>query len=499
MSELDPYVSIVISRETTTPSQTGFGVPLILAKFLTSISTDLVLEYTDAADMLTDGFTSYHPAYLASLKEFSQSPRPEKVLIGQQTNAQAKTVQITPIAINSTVYIVTLESTAGQTIYQYTSDVSATVAEIIAGLDAAIDAAAWAATTAYAIEDHVTNDSGKVYRCTVAGTSAASGGPTGTGSAIVDGTVTWTYVGVDHNLTLTDNTTYATIAADGVDDWFNIEVNNRALITQENVTANGSPNGVAEDIAAIQVINDDWYFLVVTDQGQPVVEVAAATVNALTKLAIYTSADDDQYDSTSTTDVMAVLNTAAYDRIIPVYHHKSSTQYCGSAWIGKNAPHVPGSITWMFKNLVGVDYSTFSSAEVTALKNKKGNMYVRKAGVNFMQFGTVASGEFIDIMRGTDFIHARMQEFIFALMVRVGKIPLTDLGITAVASEMLSALKLGVDSTLFKADPYPTVTPPKASAISTIDRGNRLMPNFKFYAEFAGAAHKIGIRGVVAL
>ena len=32
-----------------------------------------------------------------------------------------------------------------------------------------------------------------VYRCTIAGTSAATGGPTGTGSAITDGTVTWAW------------------------------------------------------------------------------------------------------------------------------------------------------------------------------------------------------------------------------------------------------------------------------------------------------------------
>lgn len=53
---------------------------------------------------------------------------------------------------------------------------------------------AWANTTAYAVDDIRTNDSGKVYICTTAGTSAGSGGPTGTGSAITDGTVVWKYV-----------------------------------------------------------------------------------------------------------------------------------------------------------------------------------------------------------------------------------------------------------------------------------------------------------------
>jgi len=51
----------------------------------------------------------------------------------------------------------------------------------------------WAGTTAYSLNQYV-NNGGNVYRCTVAGTSAGSGGPSGTGTGIVDGGVTWNYV-----------------------------------------------------------------------------------------------------------------------------------------------------------------------------------------------------------------------------------------------------------------------------------------------------------------
>lgn len=53
-------------------------------------------------------------------------------------------------------------------------------------------APAWAPSTPYALDAKVTNGANQ-YVCTVAGTSAASGGPTGTGTGIVDGTVTWDY------------------------------------------------------------------------------------------------------------------------------------------------------------------------------------------------------------------------------------------------------------------------------------------------------------------
>lgn len=53
---------------------------------------------------------------------------------------------------------------------------------------------AWAATTAYALGDRVTN-SGNVYECSLAGTSAGSGGPSGTGTGEVDGTAEWDFLG----------------------------------------------------------------------------------------------------------------------------------------------------------------------------------------------------------------------------------------------------------------------------------------------------------------
>lgn len=64
---------------------------------------------------------------------------------------------------------------------------------------------AWQASRAYAIGDQVTN-SGNLYRATAAGTSAGSGGPTGTGASITDGGVTWTFVQVGADCSL-DNAT----------------------------------------------------------------------------------------------------------------------------------------------------------------------------------------------------------------------------------------------------------------------------------------------------
>ena len=64
----------------------------------------------------------------------------------------------------------------------------------------------WVISTAYLLNQHAHNGT-NVYICTTAGTSAGSGGPTGTGTGITDGTCVWSYVGaVDFTL---DNTNIA--------------------------------------------------------------------------------------------------------------------------------------------------------------------------------------------------------------------------------------------------------------------------------------------------
>lgn len=52
----------------------------------------------------------------------------------------------------------------------------------------------WAGGTLYNTVGARYQNGGNIYAVSAAGTSAASGGPTGTGASIVDGTVTWSYV-----------------------------------------------------------------------------------------------------------------------------------------------------------------------------------------------------------------------------------------------------------------------------------------------------------------
>lgn len=54
----------------------------------------------------------------------------------------------------------------------------------------------WVEATEYSVRTFVTNG-GSIYECVTGGTSGTSGGPTGTLSVIVDGSVTWCFRRVD--------------------------------------------------------------------------------------------------------------------------------------------------------------------------------------------------------------------------------------------------------------------------------------------------------------
>jgi len=66
-------------------------------------------------------------------------------------------------------------------------------------LEQGLVAMGWTASTPVVVGQQVVNPNtqgGNVYRCTTGGTTASSGGPTGTaGSGITDGTAVWGYVG----------------------------------------------------------------------------------------------------------------------------------------------------------------------------------------------------------------------------------------------------------------------------------------------------------------
>jgi len=437
---LSDIVQVTITAQTTAPSRTGFGLPLIMAYHTNW--PERARSYTSLDSMVSDGFATTDEAYLAAQACFSQNPKPTRVIVGREENREEKKVKVTPVATNLKatydyiVYINGLEA-------KFTTDASPTVAEITAGLKAAIDLLAQPVTT-------------------------------------------------------TDNTTDLDIEANAVGNPFTFYVQNTAILDLEDITPDGTPNGIVADITAVREENDDWYGLILTNASSACILAAAAYIEANIKLMITQSADTEILSASVSDDVASQLQTAGYARTAIMYHPKAS-QYAGAAWMGKCFPKDPGSITWKFKTLSGVDSVSLTDTQVGVLEGKGCNHYTTVAGVSITQQGVTASGEFIDVTRSVDFIRARLQEYIYSRLANSDKIPFTDQGIAVIEAEVRAVMQLSIDQGILSADPAPTVTVPLAANVPSTDKAIRLLDNVEFEAVLAGAIHKVIVTGVVSV
>ena len=170
-----------------------------------------------------------------------------------------------------------------------------------------------------------------------------------------------------------------------------------------------------------------------------------------------------------------------------------------AAWMGKIFPLEPGQATWKFKTLAGITATNLSSSERSAVLGRNGNLMTEIGGVDITEEGTMASGEFIDVIRGVDWIHARIQERVFTLLVNTSKVPYTNAGITMVENEVRAVLsEATLNGILSEDEPY-TVTVPNVLDIAQPDKATRCLPDVKFSGVLAGAIHKVKIQGVVTV
>lgn len=110
----------------------------------------------------------------------------------------------------------------------------------------AVMAGAWATATAY-LEDAYVAAGGKVYICTTAGTSAASGsGPTGTTAGITDGTAVWDYVSPDTDPAIPAGT----VEIDSVSEGMNKQGNQTLRIALDVNSPDGLTSGLVKTAVA---------------------------------------------------------------------------------------------------------------------------------------------------------------------------------------------------------------------------------------------------------
>ena len=373
------------------------------------------------------------------------------------------------VVVTDTDIVVNLETNTGNAAIS-------TAAEVVAAIAGDEDASALVTAAVAPIDDD-----GDAVAAAVAETPLAGGAAVGAGD----------WLAADH-------TTYVSVTANAAGVLFDYADWSNGL-TFEDVTPNPGSGGIAADLVDIRAEDDDWYGLLLDSNSKPQVVAAAAAVESMIKLFGYTTSDTVAYDANVTSDVFSTLKASNYARSFGLLSSKRLLSWGAAAWMGNRFPFDPGSDTWAFKTLRGVVTDVLSSGKVTAVLNKRGNVYTAVAGLSVTQFGKSASGEWVDTTRFVDWLRSELQIRLFALLVNNQKIPYTDLGVDLVKSVINAVLKDGVRAGGLAADPAPEVTAPVVADVDSITKGDRILPDVKFSATLAGAIHSLVIDGTLSV
>ena len=261
---------------------------------------------------------------------------------------------------------------------------------------------------------------------------------------------------------------------------------------------------VAASLNAIASENNSWYGLLVDQAFEDDVADIAAWVETAKKIAFFWTTDPDTYDSSKTTDIASVLKLATRDRSAVIYHampmddDTEKPDYPDAAWMGEGFPYDPGTSTWAYKTLKGVTPDSITGAKESALQGKNCNYYSEVGGVNITQEGKVASGEWIDIIIGTDWIESRLREAVYSALVNNRKIPYDDSGITLIEGLVKGVLNQAAAAGILQADSI-VVTVPRYADIPQADKLARRLPDVKFTALYQGAIHRTTINGTISV
>jgi hypothetical protein len=246
--------------------------------------------------------------------------------------------------------------------------------------------------------------------------------------------------------------TYVSVAAgdDGVVIPFEDATSTLSLA---DVTANP---GIATDLAAIVAADPDFYGLLLDNNSEAIIDAAAAAVEATERLLVVQTADTLVMDSGTTTDVASDLKAAAYGRTATFFHPNVGSDMLAAGILGQRLTADPGSDTWAFKTVRGVGVYGLTETQKTHLHAKNVSTYTTVGGVAITEGAKVAGGEWVDVVRGVDWLRVRMRERVLALLTSNPKLAYTQAGIDAVVGQVTAQLNDGIGAGFLAADPAPS-------------------------------------------
>lgn len=446
----NPIVNVDITLNTAGTTREGFGLPLFLAS--TDNFEERVRGYTSLTEVAED-FDENSAAYKAAKQLWSQTPKVTQLYIGRR--AMQYTISIPDEVTESTDYSLTVAIGGGVSQpFQYTAQTDDTAEIVLNQFKTQIEANP-------ALKDNVT---------------VSVSGSAGSATMII------TKAGENDFVKVTTTAQTLSISATTADS-------------------------ASVALAAIETYSTDWYFIATEDRTSQFVTAMASEIQARRKI-FFTASDDVKAlqgtELASATDVPAQLAKSKYTRTVCLWHHTASFDYPEMAYIAYGAPYDAGSIAWGNAQLTGVAASLqpanqrpLTSIQKSALDARSCNFIDLDGGVPVVRRGITSGGEWVDIIRGVDWLESDLKTSLRDLLInqKGGKITYDDTGITRVRQVIETSLQRAVNRNFLST--Y-TVTVPKASQVSLADKKARILKDITFHGILAGAILDVDLKGTVA-
>lgn len=454
-----PYSESVvsrISRNTTSVEGATFNYPIYCASHMYFADTERTRAYSSWDDIKADtDIPEGSVVYNAAKAIFSQEISPEIVFIGRR---EADSVSFTPsVVANSVDYgfsVIVTETATGTAVTttpSITSDADATAAEIATALFTDADAA---------------------------GTNEIA------------------------NVTVADDTGSISVTPD---TGFTIQL----VDTTRLVDTYTSTETAAELKTAISDEEDEWYFISCEDNGDSFVLDMAAEIEATggtnaPKMYFVSTSDANSIvaETDPANDLIGSLKTLGYNRTVAYWQSSKVDQYIECAAVGYNGVYQAGGTTWKFMQLKGISVAsdpvtgkTLSKSKQGYIKDRNGNWMGKERGISDTKEGKVVGGEWIDVIRGTDWLNDSIEVALQTLLrnQRGGKIAMTDKDLKKVTNTVDNVLHTAVKVGFLKG--FVPTSVPKAIDIPFVDQVARLLENITWKGYLAGAVHKIVVDG----
>lgn len=440
---LTDHVQLSITVDNVGITRAGFGVPLVVSA--NASFAERVRFYNSTADVIVDFPVTTSPEYLAAAAIFAQSPRPPKIAIGRAANKPTQKFEVSTVAVRNT-YKYQLK-VKGQgvtaTTVEFTTDGTATDAEICAGLVTALNAV------------------------------------------------------VGRNYLAAGATSPVTITGTAPGNWFSVEVVN---VLDLSVAQTHVDPGIAADLAAIALADSSWYCLLTNYNSSAMVTAAAAWVESNKRIYVFDSNDTAGIlNAAGLGELLDAQKTIGNTRTMGAYHPDPSAML-SAAWMGRWLPTEPGQATAKFKTLAGVAPVTLTATHKTNLRAKRANSYETIAGRPITWEGSVFSSvyAFLDVRRDVDWLDDDMTKSVFGVLAGSDKVPYTSDGIAIIEGAVRGSVARAVTQGVLAADTT-SVEVPAIASVSPADKTSRTLRNVKFAGTLSGAVHSvIPINGVVS-